>query len=346
MKILILGGTRFLGRALVESARSRNHEVTLFNRGQLNSDPIEGVERLYGDRDGDLAPLRGRRWDAVIDTCGFVPRVVAKSAQLLREQADHYTFISSISAYADFSQPGITEEGPLETIEPAVVEEITRSTAGPIYGPYYGGLKALCEQAAEAAMPGRVSNVRAGLIVGPHDYTDRLTYWIGRVAQGGEVLAPGRPERRIQVIDVKDLADWCIRMAELKRPGIFNATGPDYSLTMGQLLEACRAVSGSDATFTWVAERFLQERGVAPWTEMPLWIPETFGLGPESEPSRGFLSINCDRAMAAGLTFRPLAETIRDLLAWERTRSTDEGRKAGLDQDRESALLQAWRAYA
>ena len=185
MNLLILGGTVFLGRHLVEAALARGHAVTLFNRGQHNPDLFPEVERLRGDRDGDLQALEGRRWDAVVDTCGYVPRVVRASAEMLAPNVDHYTFISSISVYADTSKPGIDEQAPVGTLDDPTTEEVT--------GESYGPLKALCEQAAEAAMPGRVLNIRPGLIVGPHDPTDRFTYWVRRVAEGGEVLAPGNP---------------------------------------------------------------------------------------------------------------------------------------------------------
>jgi 2'-hydroxyisoflavone reductase len=328
MKLLILGGTVFLGRHLVEAALARGHAVTLFNRGQHNADLYPEVEKLRGDRDGDLAALHGRAWDAAIDTCGYVPRVVRASAELLADAVSHYTFISSISVYAGFKELGIDESAPVGVLADQAVEEVT--------GESYGPLKALCEQAAEQAMPGRVLNIRPGLIVGPHDPTDRFTYWPVRVARGGEVLAPGRPERHVQVVDVRDLAEWTVRMVEARQTGVYNATGPEYSLTMGQLLDVCRAVSGSDARFSWVGEDFLAEKEVGPWMEVPLWIPE-------SDPdAAGFSDVDCGKAIAAGLSFRDLAETVRATLAWDATRPRDVERRAGLKAEREAELLRAW----
>jgi nucleoside-diphosphate-sugar epimerase len=328
MKLLILGGTVFLGRHLVEAALARGHAVTLFNRGQHNADLYPEVEKLRGDREGDLAALHGRAWDAAIDTCGYVPRVVRASAELLADAVSHYTFISSISVYAGFKELGIDENAAVGVLADPTVEEVT--------GESYGPLKALCEQAAEQAMPGRVLNIRPGLIVGPHDPTDRFTYWPVRVARGGEVLAPGRPERHVQVIDVRDLAEWTVRMVEGRQTGVYNATGPEYSLTMGQLLDVCRAVSGSDARFSWVGEDFLAEKEVGPWMEVPLWIPE-------SDPdAAGFSDVDCGKAIAAGLSFRDLAETVRATLAWDATRPPDVERRAGLKAEREAELLRGW----
>jgi 2'-hydroxyisoflavone reductase len=339
MKILILGGTVFLGRYLIEAALARGHEVSLFNRGRHDPESYPEVEKLRGDRAGDLAALRGRRWDAVIDTSGYLPRHVRASAELLADAAGQYTFISSVSVYSDFA-PGMDETAPVEMpadgqLKEAEAIEAGERVTGMTYGSLYGPLKVGCEQAAEAAMPGRVLTIRPGLIVGPHDYSDRFTYWVHRVAEGGEVLAPGRPERQVQFIDVRDLAEWVLRTIEANRTGIFNVKGPDYPLTMGRLLEECRTVSGSDARLTWVSEHFLLESAVKPWTEMPLWIPEDY------DQSR---YVEFGKALAAGLTFRPLAETVRDTLAWDRTRLPDEIWRAGLKREREAGLLRRWRA--
>ena len=333
MRILILGGTRFLGRHLVDAALARGYEITLFNRGRTNPDLFPGVERLRGDRDGNLEALRGRSWDAVIDTCGFVPRLVRASAELLADAVSHYSFISSVSVYADLSKSIVDENAPLHELDDKTTEVVDGET--------YGGLKVLCERAAAAAMPGRVLNVRAGLIVGPHDSTDRFPYWTRRVAQGGEVLAPGRPERRVQFIDVRDLSAWVLRMAESSQTGPYNVTGPRDPLTMEQFLDACKRVSGSNASFVWASEPFLKEREVIPYSEMPLWIPEDLP---------GFNSVDCSRALARGLTFRPLAATIRDTLDWvaSRPQPLDPDRPGvrmpgSMRPERESALLQAWR---
>lgn len=323
MKLLILGGTVFLGRHVVDAALNRGHHVTLFNRGQHNADLFPEVEKLRGNRDGDLKALRGGRWEAVIDTCGYVPRIVSASASLLAEQVERYVFVSSISVYADFSAAGMDESASVGRLQNEAVEEITGET--------YGPLKALCERAVEHSMPGRALSVRAGLIVGPHDPTDRFTYWVRRAAHGGEGLAPGRPEAPVQWIDVRDLADWMVRMVEEKRTGIYNATGPARTLTMGQFLDACKEVAQSDAAWTWVAEEFLLNEQVAPFTQLPLWLPRD---------SAGVMEINCRKALQTGLTFRPIEQTVRDTLVWDRGR---EALKAGLSHEREQELLKRWR---
>ncbi|MFN8542338.1 MAG: hypothetical protein U0232_33275 [Thermomicrobiales bacterium] len=329
MKLLILGGTVFLGRHIVEYALKRGHEVTIFTRGQRNPDLFPEVERVRGNRDGDLGLLDGGRWDAVIDTSGYFPRVVRASAEFLADKADRYIFISTISVFSDYSKVGMAEDGPIGTIADPTIEEIT--------GESYGPLKALCEQAVEEAFPGRALIIRPGLIVGPYDQSDRFTYWPSRLARGGEVLVPRSLDREIQIVDVRDLAGWAVRMAEERATGVFNATGPDRSLTMGELFDAGRAVAGSDATPVVVAEDFLLERNVGPWMEVPLWMPDK----PEMA---GFFAIDCSSAFAAGLTFRPLAETVRDTLAWDRTRPADAPRRAGLAPEREAELLAEWRA--
>lgn len=327
MDLLIIGGTRFLGRALVEAAVQFGHGVTLFNRGQTNPDLYPELERLTGDRDGGLDALKGRRWDAVIDTCGFVPRLVRDSAGLLAVAVDHYTFISSINAYRDASVVGIDESAPLARMEDESVEEITGDT--------YGPLKVLCEEAITEAMGGRALHVRSGLIVGPHDPSDRFTYWPHRVEKGGEILAPGDREAPVQFIDVRDSAEWTLRAIEARLTGPFNVTGPDYRLPMEQFLTTCQQVGGSDAAFTWVSDAFLLENEVAAYTEMPLWVPAEFA---------GFSTVNVDRATSAGLTFRPLEETIYDTLEWRATRPEDYQWRSGLAPEREEELLQAWKA--
>lgn len=334
MKLLILGGTVFLGRHLVDAARARGHEVTLFNRGRHHPEIYLGVEKLRGDRDGDLSALRGRSWDAAIDTSGYIPRVVRASAELLADAVAHYTFLSSVSVYTEPASL-MDERAPVGTLadeqlrEAESIEPADRPTAA-TYGRLYGPLKARCEAEAEQAIPGRVLNVRAGLLVGPHDHSDRFTYWVDRVARGGEVLAPGRPQRPVQFVDARDAAEWIVRMIELQRVGVFNMKGPAYTLTMQMLLEACREVSRSDATFTWASEESLLRDGVIPWTQMPLWIPEDY----EIHRNVGF-----SKALEAGLTFRALRETVRDTLEWAATRPADHEWRAGLDARREGELL-------
>jgi 2'-hydroxyisoflavone reductase len=329
MRLLILGGTVFLGRYLVESALERGHDVTLFNRGQHSPELFPEVEKLRGDRDGTLDALKGRSWDAVIDTCGYVPRIVRASAELLSEAVNHYTFISSISVYPHFRQRGVDESAAVATIEDETTEEIT--------GESYGPLKALCEQAVESALPGRTLVIRPGLIVGPYDHSDRFPYWPRRVAQGGEVLAPGNPEAHTQIIDVRDLAAWNIRMVEANKTGTYNATGPETPLTMRHVLEVCRDATGSDARLTWVSEQFLLEQGVGPWIEIPLWIPS------ENDPDMvGFSDASISKALADGLTFRPLTDTIKATLEWDASRPPIAERRAGLKAEREAELLHAW----
>jgi len=335
MKLLVLGGTKFLGRHVVEAALARGDEVTTFNRGQHNAELYPEVEKLRGDRDGGLEVLRGRRWDAVVDTSGYVPRVVRASAEMLSDSTDLYVFISSMSVYADFSRPN-DEDSPTGRLEDEAVEEVTGET--------YGPLKVLCERAAEGALPGRVLNVRAGVIVGPYDPTGRFPYWVERVARGGEVLAPAPRVRQVQFVDARDLSAWMLRMIDARRAGVFNAAGPEH-LTMEGMLKACREACDTDARVTWVGEQFLIDNGVEPWGNLPLWIPES------AERHRHFLAENCERAYAAGLTFRPVADTARDTLAWLRAGSpgmdadaANSVRAHTLKPERERELLDAWHA--
>jgi 2'-hydroxyisoflavone reductase len=334
MKVLIIGGTRFLGRHLVTAALARDHKVTLFNRGNHSTDA--DVETIEGNRYTELHKLEGRRWDAVVDTCGHLPRAVSAAAEVLADSVDRYVFISSQNAYRDVSVPDIAEDYPLGTLTDDQLNEANGiDTQGqPSYGRLYGGLKALCEQAAQEVMPGRVLILRPGLIVGPYDYSDRFTYWVVRVASGGEVLAPGRPERFIQFIDVRDLAEWTINQIERSAVGAYNTHGQPKTLTMQGLLDECKNVSQSDAKFTWAGEEFLLEQQVASWSEMPLWLPE------DAAPHlKGFMFVSPRKAIAEGLMFRPVGDTIRDTLEWYQTRHTNEALKAGLNSDKERALL-------
>lgn len=342
MKLLILGGTRFVGRHLVTAALARNHEITLFNRGKHSSGALTNVETIHGDRNSDLAKLQGHRWDAVIDTCGYLPRIVRASAETLSHSVDCYVFISSLSVYADVSEAGIDESARRATLTNEQLKkanEIDSSgqASAVTYGKMYGGLKALCEQAAEEIMPNRVLIIRPGLIVGSYDYSGRFTYWVVRVARGGEVLAPGRPDRYVQFIDVRDLAEWIVRMVEQKETGVYNANSVAYTLTMGRVLEECKTACNSDAFFTWVSDEFLLQEQVAAWSEVPLWTPEE-----AASHMKGFMFINCNKAVGAGLSFRPLPDTIRDTLTWRETHCPNEELKAGLDADKEQALLRKW----
>jgi 2'-hydroxyisoflavone reductase len=303
MRLLVLGGTMFVGRHLVDAALRRGHDVTLFNRGHTNPELFPEVERLRGDRASDLAALEGRRWDAVIDTSGYLPAAVAASAELLMRSVERYAFISTVAVYDDFAQPGLDESARVARLPPGVPRELADDT--------YGPLKALCERAVRAAFSARALVIRPGIIAGPHDPTDRFTYWVRRVAQGGEVSAPGNPDRPVQLIDARDLADWIVRMVERGEGGTFNATGPDRELGFGELLDECKAASGSEARFVWVSDEVLRERGAEPF-DLPFWNPD-----PDSV---GFFAIDSSKAVARGLSFRPLVETARDTLRWDLAR--------------------------
>jgi 2'-hydroxyisoflavone reductase len=329
VRLLVLGGTKFLGRAAVESALERGHQVTLFNRGETNPELFPQAERLRGDRDGDLSALEGREWDAVIDPSGFVPRVLRASAELLRDAVGHYVFVSSISVYREPYEPNFDEDAPVFEVEPRTEEVLEE----------YAELKAACERLLAEVLPGSHASVRAGLIVGPHDPTGRFTYWPLRVAQGGDVLAPAPPERRVQFVDARDLGEWLVHVAEERIAGTFNAVRP--AEPFGDLLEVCRQVSGSDARFVWVDESFLLDREVGQWMELPLWL-----AGAEA----AFIQADVSRAVTAGLRFRPVAETVADTLAWAResgaplVAETDRLGAAGMQRGREAELLGAWRA--
>lgn len=341
MQILIIGGTRFIGRHLVNAALDRGHTVTLFNRGNHSTPIPPNIETIEGDRHTELHKLEDHRWDAVVDTCGHLPRSDRAAAEALSDSVDRYVFISSQNAYANVSVPGITEDYPRGTLTSEQLDEAYAidTTGQPSYGALYGGLKALCEQAVEEVMTNRAVILRPGLIVGPYDYTDRFTYWPARVADGGEVLAPGRPERFIQFIDARDLAEFTIKLIEDSAAGIFNAHGRPGVLTMQGLLDECKRVSNSDAHFVWASEKFLLENGVAAWSEMPLWLPE------EAAPHlNGFMFVNPAKAIAHGLNFRPLNDTINDTLTWYQANRANEPLNAGLKSDKERALLDKLRA--
>ena len=314
MQLLVLGGTKFLGRHVVDAALTRGDTVTIFTRGETNPELFPEVEHLIGDRDGNLGALEGREWDAVVDTSGYVPRIVRQAAELLRDSVGRYVFISTVSVYADFSRP-IDEATPTaELADPAteVVEE------------HYGALKAACERVFDDVYGDRVTHVRAGLIVGPYDPTDRFTYWPRRLAEGGDVLAPGDPDAPVQFVDARDLAAWTLELAGNGPGGPLNATGPAERMTMRQALERM----GGDVTLHWVDDQTLLDEGVGPWMELPLWMP-----GPEWA---GLLDVDVSKAIAAGLMFRPLEETARDTLGW----SLEAGeQRPTLTRERERELL-------
>ena len=326
MRILVLGGTAFLGRHFVEATLSRGHALTLFNRGITAPGLFSGAEQIHGNRDGGLAALSGRTFDAVVDTSGYLPRVVRQSTDAFSGATGQYLFVSSISIYADVSRIGITEEEATLALSQPDSEDINKD---------YGALKFLCEEIVRERYGERALIVRPGLIVGPHDRSDRFTYWPHRIAQGGDVLVPGRPDRRIQFIDVRDLAAWMLRMVEEGRCGTFNADGPEMPCTMGDLMDTCLEVCASGARLHYVPDAFLKQQGVGEWLEMPLWVEEK----PEVA---GFFEVDCSRAIATGLSFRSVPETVRDTLAWDRGREGYVYEKTGLAAEREQHLLDAF----
>ncbi len=332
LRILVLGGTGFIGPHIVRHALKRGHTLTLFNRGRTNTHLFPDVEKLKGDRNDDLEALGGRDWDAVIDNSASIPRWVRQSAGLLNGHADLYLFTSSLSVHADFSQIGITEEAEVATIDDPTIEEVTGET--------YGALKALCEQEARGAFSGaRALIVRPHLIVGPGDPTDRFTYWPVRIDRGGEVMAPGDPTDNTQYIDARDLAEWYVHLVENGVTGTYSAVGPRSPLTIAELLYGIRAVTSADVSFTWVNADFLAEHEVRPWAHMTAWIPPRDGF-------QGFGRFDPSKAISKGLAYRPLAVTAKDTLDWwkglpEERRAAP---KAGLDPEREKEVLTAWHA--
>lgn len=329
-KILILGGTGFLGPATVAAAKARGHELTLFNRGKTRPGLFPDVETLLGDRDpakGDgLKALEGRKWDAVIDNSGYFPRQVTASAKLLAANTGKYIYISSISVYADNSIEGQDESAKIATTPDPSVEKITEQTFGP--------LKALCEKAVEDALPKGSAIVRPGYIVGPDDPSGRFAYWPVRIDRGGEVLAPGTPSDPVQLIDVRDLGVWLVRLIEHGTTGVFNATGPKDRLAWGDLLQACRKATRNENSLTWVPGEWVAKQGEGVF---PIW--EAY-----RGDTRGFHTWNCQRAIREGLAFRPYAETVRDTLTWYKAEGEGGRTKlAGPAPEKEAELLAAWK---
>jgi 2'-hydroxyisoflavone reductase len=325
MNILILGGTAFAGRHIVEIALGRGHTVTLFNRGRTNPDLFPQVETLRGDRAVSLAPLADRQWDAVVDTSGYHPKVVRSSAEFLASNIGRYLFISTISVYEDFTAAHPNEDAPVSRLDDPASVTVSNET--------YGPLKTHCEDVVYELYGTRSLIIRPGLIIGPHDPTDRFTYWPVRTQRGGEILAPEGSNVPVQYIDVRDLAAWSLDAVEAGLDGIYNATGPAALQTMGEFLKICQDVSGSPSTLTWVSPDFIARHEVAPFVELPLWVPSEMA---------GLLTVDCRRAIAAGLTFRPSTDTVRDTLAWHMTRPADTELKAGLSAAREAELLTVW----
>jgi 2'-hydroxyisoflavone reductase len=373
LKILILGGTVFLGRQLAQAAVQAGHAVSLFNRGQNNPQLFDELENLRGDRDGHLEALANRKWDSVIDTCGYFPRLVGDSVRLLADAVKHYTFISSVSVYEESFHLPLDEDAKVKTIADETVEKITGDT--------YGALKFLCERETQKTMPGRSLIVRPGLIVGPFDPSDRFAYWVRRVAKGGDILAPGLKDASVQLIDVRDLAKWIIGMIERYETGVYNATGPQAELSMETFLNTCLSTclntslniglsrsqsscrsspdsssgsiskSSSDlpvpsiynlpvqspepnaARLVWIDDKQLVEAGVEPWSELPLWVPV-------DSIDRCIHGMDSRRAQAKGLAYRPLTETVADTVIWDRSRDQNLELKAGLSRQKEQELLE------
>lgn len=321
MKILVLGGTKFVGRHIVNAALGMEHQITIFNRGKSNPSLFPQAEKLIGDRDGGLDQLTGRSWDTIIDVNGYLPRLVADSADLLKETAENYTFISTISVYANFSKPGLNEESSLA--------EIADKTTEVIDGETYGALKVLCERVVEKIFPGRSLIIRPGYVVGPHDHTDRFTSWLRRIARGGEILALGEESIPLQFIDVRDLAEFIIQRVEANDSSIFNITGPAEPLTWGELFREAKRVYASDTRFTWVSDDFIESQDLD-GQDLPMWAPPN---------ERGVGAVNIGKALQAGLVFRPLDDSLRDTLAWDAQHGNP---RAGLSFEREAELLKLW----
>lgn len=335
MRLLLLGGAQFLGRHVVDAARSRGHDVTVFTRGR--SPVPEGARALVGDRDPrlatGLAALESAHFDAAIDTSGFVPRVVEASATLLAPRVARYLFVSSLSVLAKVDRPGLDETAPLAALDDPESEDVAK---------HYGALKAACEAAVARAFGERATLVRPGLIVGPFDATDRFGYWTARFVhphllgdRGPHAVVPAPRERPIQLIDARDLAAWMVELCERDVGGRFNAASPALRWTFGDLVDACVAEAPAPPAPLWVAEQTLLDFHVVPWVGLPLWIPA-------SEPdSAGFLEVNCERARAAGLRTRPLADTVRDTAAWLAGRDNEGAWKPVLSDGRERQIVSA-----
>jgi 2'-hydroxyisoflavone reductase len=340
LKILILGGTGFTGSFQVRYALSRGHEVSVFNRGKSHPDQVPPeVEQLIGDRNGQLNALKGREWDVVIDNPTTLPVWVRDAAQLLKSNVDRYVFISTISVYADKSKPGMDERGPLQKYEGDDAMAETPETLLASNQRLYGPLKVISEREVEKWFPSQALIIRPGLIVGRGDETDRFTYWPLRLARGGEILAPGEPTDPVQFIDVRDLAEWTIRMVEQGATGTYNATGPKQKLTIGEMLEAIKQVTKSDARFTWVKAEFLAAQKVWAWSDMPVWMPAQGEVA-------GFCQISIQKALSKGLTFRSFSDTTGATLEWMRKQPAERqaNLKAGITAEREAAVLAAWQA--
>lgn len=331
LRVLVLGGTGFIGPHLVRALLARGHKVTIFNRGRTNADLFPTVEKVLGDRDGDLASLEGHTWDVVIDNSATNPKWVRLSAQLLRRAVGLYLFTSTRSVYSDFSVVGMNEDGPTSAPDPAAIDEGRELS--------YGIAKSTCEYELKRAFPERHLIVRPGLIVGPGDATDRFTYWPARIDRGGEVLAPGDPDNNVHFIDVRDLAEWYVHLIETDATGTLNALGPASPMTFAEMLYGIRAVTTGAVSFTWVDTDFLLEREVRPYSDMPLWMPARGNRA-------GFQRFDLSKPLAHGIRYRALAVTARDTLAFHYSRPEERraALRAGMDAAREADLLGQWHA--
>lgn len=327
LRVLVLGGTGFIGPHLVQRFLDRGHTVTIFNRGRTNTHLFPKIEKLKGDRDGALDSLKGHTWDAVVDNTGYVPRLVRDSAQLLRNAVKGYLFTSTRQTYRNSELSALTEEAPLKVLSEPGSEDTFK---------HYGALKALCEQEVRKAFPNASLVVRPGLITGPGDRSGRFTYWVDRVARGGAVMAPGQPDQQVQYIDVRDLSEWYVRIVEAGITGTYNATGPHGRLSMAELLYGLRALTAGKISFTWVAAEFLAAQGLGQRQLAP-WLSPVM-------PGSSMTRISNARAVAAGLTLRPLADTAGDILDWLKPMTNDSWRRAsrGLTPEREAEILAAW----
>lgn len=325
MKVLVLGGTGFLGPEIVESLIARKHEVTLFNRGKSKPKLFPDIETLIGDRNSDLKALEGRAWDVVIDVPASLPSWVIKTTELLKRNVARYIFVSTISVFDDYSKVGIAEDGS-KFEAPASVDSETKVT-----NETYGALKVRCEDIVNAAYGKNATIVRPGLIVGPNDPTDRFTYWPVRVDRGGDILVPGNGSSLVQFVDSRDLGAFIAQLADDGHTGTYNATGPASPLRFDEFVYGCRAATSSQVKFVWADEQFLLDNDVGPFMEMSLWVP--------GDDMKGFMAIDCSKARSVGLSFRPLAETARDTIAWAKTRPESYKWGAGLDAEKEKALL-------
>jgi len=341
LRILILGGTGFIGPFQVRYALSRGHKVTVFNRGRTHPGELpKEAEQLIGDRNGQLDSLKGKTWDVVIDNPTTLPIWVRNAAQILKGSVDRYVFISTTSVYSDNTIKGMDESGPLAEYQGGDPFKETLETMRASSVPLYASLKVVSEKETRKWFPGKSLIIRPGLIAGPGDEFDRFTYWPVRVARGGEVLAPGSPKDTVQFIDARDLAEWTIRMVEQGTTGIFNATGPESKLTMGTMLDEIKTVTKSDARFTWVDVDFLLAQKVSPWADMPVWV------APHG-PQTGFIQLSNKRAVSKGLTFRSVAETAQATLEWFRAQPAERQTtlRSGITPERETQVLTAWHAH-